>query len=126
MSSKARIDAPGAVHYIIVRGIGRRKIFWDDVDRESFKGIGDGQRPELVGGGLIRSLGGWVAAKAVRGGKDRLKGDEQILGDGDFVQEVLDSCRQQLEQRYPYLARGYDFDWLVGKVAAFLDLEPET
>jgi putative transposase len=89
------------------------------------KGIGDGQRPELVGGGLIRSLGGWVAAKAVRGGKDRIKGDERILGDGDFVEEVLDSCRQQLEQRYQYLARGYDFDWLAGKVAALLDLEPE-
>ena len=34
------------------------------------KGISDGQRPELVGGGLIRSIGGWVAAKAVRGAKD--------------------------------------------------------
>jgi putative transposase len=66
-----------------------------------------------------------VDAKAVRGGKDRIEGDERILGDGDFVQEVLDSCRQQLEQRYQYLARGYDFDWLVGKMAAFLDLEPE-
>ena len=32
------------------------------------KGISDGKRPELVGGGLIRSLGGWVAAKAVRRG----------------------------------------------------------
>lgn len=41
------------------------------------------------------------------------------------MQEVLDSCRQQVEQRYQYLAKGYDFDWLVGKVAALLDLEPE-
>ena len=33
------------------------------------KGVSDGERPELVGGGLIRSLDGWVAAKAGVGGK---------------------------------------------------------
>jgi len=33
MPRKARIDAPGALHHIIVRGIERRKIFYDDNDR---------------------------------------------------------------------------------------------
>ncbi len=33
---KARIDAPGALHHIIVRGIYRRKIFFDDADRDAF------------------------------------------------------------------------------------------
>jgi len=36
MPRKARIDAPGALHHIIVRGIERRKIFLDDTDRNSF------------------------------------------------------------------------------------------
>jgi len=36
MSRKARIDAAGALHHIIVRGIERRKIFWDDAGRYSF------------------------------------------------------------------------------------------
>ena len=31
-----RIDAPGALHHIIIRGIERRVIFRDDEDRESF------------------------------------------------------------------------------------------
>jgi putative transposase len=83
------------------------------------------EKPELVGGGLIRSLGGWAAAKAMRGGKDRVKGDERILGDGDFVKEVLESCRQQLERRYQYLAWGYDFNWLVGQVASLLSVDQE-
>jgi hypothetical protein len=76
MPRKARIDAAGALHHIIIRGIERRKIFWDNEDRDSFvgKGIRDGKRPELVGGGLICSLGGWVAAKAVREAKDRITG----------------------------------------------------
>ena len=35
MPRKARIDAPGALHHIICRGIERRKIFNDDVDRDN-------------------------------------------------------------------------------------------
>ena len=36
MPRKARIDAPGALHHIIVRGIERKAIFKDDSDRENF------------------------------------------------------------------------------------------
>ncbi|HSO61694.1 MAG TPA: transposase [Desulfobacterales bacterium] len=36
MPRKARIDAPRALHHIIVRGIDRRKIFFDDFDRDDF------------------------------------------------------------------------------------------
>ena len=36
MPRKARIDAPGALHHIIVRGIERRRIYSDDQDRDNF------------------------------------------------------------------------------------------
>jgi putative transposase len=36
MPRKARIDAPGALHHIIARGIGRRKVFDDNDDRDFF------------------------------------------------------------------------------------------
>ncbi len=36
MPRKARINAPGALHHIIVRGIERRRIFSDDQDRDNF------------------------------------------------------------------------------------------
>ena len=36
MPRQARIDAPGALHHIICRGIERRDIFDDDIDRENF------------------------------------------------------------------------------------------
>ena len=36
MRRKARIDAPGALHHIIVRGIERKKIFKDDSDHFKF------------------------------------------------------------------------------------------
>ncbi|MBT8366884.1 MAG: hypothetical protein KJP23_19520 [Deltaproteobacteria bacterium] len=45
-------------------------------------GYGQGRRPELTGGGLIRSLGGWAALKKLRlKSQDRLKEEERILGD---------------------------------------------
>ena len=36
MPRQARIDAPGALHHVIVRGIERRKIFKDNIDRRDF------------------------------------------------------------------------------------------
>lgn len=36
MPRQARIDIPGALHHIICRGIERRDIFCDDVDRDNF------------------------------------------------------------------------------------------
>jgi len=36
MPHKARIDAAGALHHIIARGIDRRSIFEDDTDRNDF------------------------------------------------------------------------------------------
>ena len=36
MPRKARIDAPGALHHVIARGIGRRKTFNDNKDRDNF------------------------------------------------------------------------------------------
>ncbi len=90
------------------------------------KGIIEGKRPDLVGGGLIRSLGGWSAAKALRKAKEHIKGDERILGDGNFVQEVLESCLQQFERRYHHQGKGHDLDWLTGQVATLLNLEQDV
>jgi putative transposase len=36
MPHRARIDAPGALHHVICRGIDCRRIFWEDSDRDDF------------------------------------------------------------------------------------------
>lgn len=36
MPRKVRIDAPGAMHHVIIGGIERRKIFRSDYDRKNF------------------------------------------------------------------------------------------
>ncbi len=89
------------------------------------KGLTDGRRPELVGGGLVRSAGGWSVVKAMRRGFERMKGDERILGDGDFVEAVLKKAQEDLDRKSKREAAGYSFDWLVGRVARQLEIEPK-
>ena len=89
------------------------------------KGIAQGRRPELVGGGLIRSAGGWSAVKAMHRAKDHMKSDERILGDGEFAQFVLDEARERLEERCQLKAQGYDLDKVTIRVSSALGIDPE-
>jgi len=73
----------------------------------------------------VRSLGGWKAIKALRGIGARIKGDERILGDGDFVESILRAGNERLERRAFLQAMGYDFDRLVKRVAGLFEM-PST
>lgn len=52
------------------------------------EGINQGSRPDLLGGGLVRSLGGWAAVKSLRRSGERVLTDERIWGTDDFVEGV--------------------------------------
>ena len=90
------------------------------------EGVAEGRRPELVGGGLIRSLGGWSKVKELREGGERLKGDERILGDSDFVKEVLEFSGEKLERTYQLKVQGYGRDELARRAASLFGLEAEV
>ena len=63
------------------------------------KGIDQGRRHDMVGGGLIRSQGGWSAVKTMRRLGVREKSDERILGSGEFVEQLIQqSDRTRKEQ----------------------------
>ena len=87
------------------------------------KGLSQGWRDDLTGGGLVRSVGGWAGVKAMRRAKIWQKSDERILGDGDFVTQVLSSNQEQLEHKYSLHARGIDLDKIVDRVCDLLNLE---
>jgi len=86
------------------------------------QGIALGKRPELTGGGLIRSLGGRAEVKALRRTKTYMKGDERILGDLDFVQGLLDRSKEAYDRRYRLKAKGYNLDTITRRVSELLDL----
>jgi putative transposase len=57
------------------------------------EGLTQGHRPELIGGGLMRSLG--IKNKTEFRTEARVLTDTRVLGSGDFVQEVLKRAEKQ-------------------------------
>lgn len=122
--------------------MGKRKEVWQETDyilrffnakqpiaRRGYrayvkKGIKEGRRPDLIGGGLIRSTGGWSEVKASRKNRIHVKGDERILGDGEFVENVLKEAQESMRRTHRLKAKGCDFDWLVQHVSRLLEIEP--
>ncbi len=87
-------------------------------------GKDQGRRPELVGGGLVRSMGGWEAVKKMRlRGMDRVKADQRILGDSSFVLSLLEQADQRLERSAALKLQGVDLDTIAGKVAGIFDID---
>jgi putative transposase len=62
------------------------------------EGVGMGRRPDLVGGGLLRSPGGWSQVLSQRRQNRQMASDERILGSGEFVEEVIAQADQQLKE----------------------------
>jgi putative transposase len=77
------------------------------------QGIDQGNRPDLVGGGLLRSAGGWLGIQALRKAGIVQRSDERILGDGDFVETVLAESKEELQRKYALAAKGLGFEQLV-------------
>jgi putative transposase len=69
------------------------------------KGVDDGQRPDLTGGGLVRSNAGW---REIKKSQNLVKGDERILGDSSFVMNILAQAEEKLERRYAIKKAGID------------------
>ena len=90
------------------------------------KGVDLGHRPELVGGGLVRSAGGWSEVRAMRQAGMIQKSDERILGSADFVETVLTDAKETLERRYAWKARGMSLDHLIRIVSDRLALDPQA
>lgn len=64
------------------------------------KGLSEGRRPELVGGGLIRSQGGWSQVISMRQHGTIEKSDERILGSGEFVERIILEAEEHLRRQF--------------------------
>lgn len=86
-------------------------------------GIEQGKRADLTGGGLVRSMGGWAGIKALRASKVFEKGDERILGNGDFVESVLKSSEERMKKKYYLQVRGFGLTDVAVRVAVVLGID---
>ena len=87
------------------------------------KGMSEGKRQDLTGGGLLRSAGGWEGIKALREEKVYQRNDERILGDGDFVSRILSTAEDKMKKEYELKSLGMDLDAVASRVSEVLDIE---
>jgi putative transposase len=87
------------------------------------EGVDQGRRPELTGGGLLRSAGGWREISAMYQAGIHIKSDERILGDGGFVESVLQETEDRIEAKSLFKRQGIDLERLAKIVADHLAMD---
>lgn len=86
------------------------------------EGIKAGRRPDLVGGGLVRSLGGWSEVLALRTRKEKQAFDSRVLGDSDFVQEIKSGLDDMIKKNLRISGRSIDLEELCARVCKKKDV----
>jgi putative transposase len=130
-------DYPWSGHSAIM---GRIKRDWQDTDevlaffggrkKEAIKryekfmreGVARGKRPDLVGGGLLRSLGGWSQVLSMRRRGEWVAADERILGNGDFAENLIKEAAEKEKQTLRLGKKKVDFSSLAKEVAKIMGI----
>jgi REP-associated tyrosine transposase len=87
------------------------------------EGIGEGKREDLTGGGLLRTAGGWQGLKELRKKGQSTLGDERMLGDSTFVEQILKHTRHT--SHHPQsLTEKYSLEQLVEDICDHLKVNP--
>ena len=81
------------------------------------EGISLGRRWELVGGGLLWSLGGWSEVLSMRRRDIGVASDARILGSGDFVERVTAQAEGREKEIFRLRRKVPDLGALVKEVA---------
>jgi REP element-mobilizing transposase RayT len=89
-------------------------------------GVTRGRRPDLQGGGLVRSLGGWEVLQALPRGRERWTSDERILGSGGFVETCLREVERQAARIQPKREKSRPLEEVVARVCRAIGVPPEA
>lgn len=87
-------------------------------------GRDQGRRPELQGGGLVRSAGGWAAVAHLRRGREGYASDERILGSADFVVALQREVERAEQHRIRLHTRTPNLATLLRRVGAAAAISP--
>lgn len=88
-------------------------------------GIKIGKREDLSGGGLRRSAGGWKGVFKLKSSNDYWRGDERILGDGDFVNRVLKESEEDIVKRERLKREGWNLNKVIEKICNIMFVNAE-
>jgi putative transposase len=123
-------DYRWAGHSVIVGRVDQK---WQDIDTvlgyfgrgrkavekyEQFvrEGVSQGRRPELVGGGLIRSLGGWSQVLSLRRRGGKVASDERILGSEGFIERLLSEAEEREKETLRFSRKVPDLATLARRI----------
>ena len=84
------------------------------------KGIKQGRRTDLQGGGLARSAGGDKTGLLGQKEEDKELSDQRILGSGDFVAELLRAANEFEEKR---IKKSIPIDQLADKITSYFGIK---
>jgi len=134
VNSLEELDQYPWTGHAVITGFVKRD--WQDINtvlayfgrrrKEAFKGykefmeegISLGRKPELVGGGLIRSLGGWSQVLSLRRRGMKVASDERILGSGEFVEGLLSEVEKREKETLRLTRKVIELPTLMKKVVA--------
>ena len=88
--------------YILSQFGGRKRAAQNAYRRFVAEGMGMGRIPELTGGGLIRSRGGWSQVISARRKGEIEEADERILGSADFVNAILKEAEEKARRQLKF------------------------
>ncbi|MBW1776747.1 MAG: transposase [Deltaproteobacteria bacterium] len=94
-----------------------------NLQRHMVKWSAKGRCPELTGGGLVRSAGGWRAVKEAYRDGIRLAGDERILGSSEFVETTLKRAGEAYDRRTRIQSAGMDLSGVIMAVCRYFKIE---
>ena len=90
------------------------------------EGIAQGRRNDLVGGGLVRSRGGWSQGVSLTGKKKKeMKHDVRILGGEDFVGQILKEADKRLTRQLQWGGRNKAIDQVIKRLCKEEGIEEE-
>ena len=78
--------------------VGKRRKAVEKYEQYVQEGVSLGKRPQFVGGGLIRSLGGWSQVLSLRRKGDKIASDERVLGGDEFIQNLMSEAEEKEKQ----------------------------
>jgi hypothetical protein len=89
------------------------------------EGISRGKREDLVGGGLLRSVGGWSEVASMRRRGLGMASDERILGNGEFVERVIAETERRERETLRLRRKVPELSALLSEVARREGLDEE-
>ncbi len=87
-------------------------------------GVTDKGNTDYLGGGLVRSAGGWESVKALRKEHEMRIGDERILGDSRFVENALKQDQLNVDEKFLWQQAGWNLEKLIDAVCQYMAVKP--